>query len=167
VPGFQRRAKWLNFIFPASEAPTVSDPGVRSGDVSLVQQYDGGGFGFQDPASHIIRKVIAVGATGTVDMLETSAEEIFRLVSADVINIAGGGTPTAFLTGISLASLDSCDLATVQLPTTGRPLRFPNLCPIVGPSTRIVAQYLSGDAAQQLSFAIMGFRAPLGTAFSA
>ena len=47
---FSRRARWLNALFPQSVAPANPDPALRSDDVSLVQTYDGGGWGIVEPS---------------------------------------------------------------------------------------------------------------------
>lgn len=45
---FSRRARWLDALFPQSVAPANPDPATRSDDVSLVQSYDGGGWGLAE-----------------------------------------------------------------------------------------------------------------------
>lgn len=58
---FSRRARWLNTLFPQSVAPASADPAVRSDDVSLVQSYDGGGWGISEAVFPAEQDIVADG----------------------------------------------------------------------------------------------------------
>lgn len=49
MAGFARAAEWLRRIFPPSVNPGTRFPDIVSDDVQLVQQYDAGGIGFNNP----------------------------------------------------------------------------------------------------------------------
>jgi len=88
---FSRRARWLQELFPASVAPKVRDPSSVSDDVSLVQQYDGGGVGFPIPT---FPPVTAGPATFTATVPEVGIREFLTTVgiatSTDLILMPTG-----------------------------------------------------------------------------
>jgi hypothetical protein len=165
---FSRRARWLNSLFPASVLPKISDPGVVSDDVNLVQPYDGGGYGFADSSELVTRVTGVVGASGGFVILTTSAEEIFRLISADHVTVAGG-LPDVWM--IVIDNEGGGDSVHITQKIQAQPIGASQILPlqggpvVIGPNMTITTQWTGGDAATQISFGIYGFRAPLGTVF--
>ena len=168
MAGFQRRARWLNALFPASQAPTVTDPAVRSDDVSLVAPYDGGGFGFPNASELCTRTPIpAAAAQGGAIIITTGPDEIFRLMGADVAVIAGS-RPRVWLIVIDNAGAGDAVALTQAFgsPPIGEVDSFPRLLgQVIGPSCTLNGQWINGDVLTQVTFGAYGFRAPLGTSF--
>lgn len=160
---FSRRARWINQLFPQSKAPQVSDPGQLSEDVSLVQPYDGSGWGFQHVTA---RSSIQTGIGTFVNAFETDDNQIFRFLSADALWHAIGLAPSEMvLIMIDLASLSSVNIAKNVIPPSGQPQLHEFLTPIIPPNTRVQFAMIGGDALTQVSWGWQGIMAPLGTVF--
>jgi len=165
---FSRRARWLNILFPASVAPTITDPNVRSDDVSLVADYDGGGFGFSNPSTLCTRSAAqAPSASGGGVLITTGLDEIFRIMALDVITVAGGSPRVWFIaidkegTGESVAITQA-----FGGPAVGEQDNMRNqTATILGPGMTLTFQWINGDVATVVTFGVYGFRAPLGTSF--
>jgi len=162
---FSRRARWLNALFPQSVAPATRDPAQRSDDVSLVQPYDGGGYGYRISAP-VVRTAIQTGALGGIIIINTSQDEVYRIESMDSVMIAGA-RPTVFIIVIDEGSLDSVNISgSILAPGVGASQLMPDLHPtVIGPNMSVNCQWFGGDVLTQLTFGVYGFRAPLGTSF--
>lgn len=163
---FSRRARWLNFLFPASVAPQLTDPGTVSEDVSLTQPYDGGGFSLADVDwFHFITG--PAGAIGSFVVFTIPPGFMFRWMAADGQTLAGV-TPqglfriTATSGGPSSGEIRATDQ--VVIPTGGiiMPLREIRMVP---PSSNINFFYNGGDAATIVIARIYGALVPVGTVF--
>ena len=168
---FSRQATWLRRLFPASVLPTVADPGSVSDDVSLVQPYDGSGWGFPSPSDWCRPTISAVGATGFTLNRVVGPDEVFRILAAHVIIFLGGGSPT-FVgvnvidnegTGDQVFISEILDLAGLGSNVV-YPIRV--YAPIVGPNCHLRLDYLGGDAATAMTLAVYGALAPIGTSFN-
>lgn len=168
---FSRRARWLNQLFPASVAPTIRDPGVRSDDVSLTQPYDGSGWGLPGPNDWVRRMVSVTGPTGSIQILNVGPDQIFRLLSADFVVLVGPNPDFVYLNCIDRAGTgDQIALSLVENPlgagaTLNEPIAFREVKPIVGSSCFLRLDWLGGLGATQLALGIYGVLAPVGTVF--
>ncbi len=163
---FSRRARWLNQLFPQSTAPTQHDPGVRSDDVSLVQPYDGGGIGFQEPTTLIKEFEIPVGIAESIDCLVNGEDVVARIYAMGVLQVSGTDA-TVFMTVISGAGVAIGvavrDLAVAA--TTLLPFVTISDFKILGPSCTLRANTRSGGADSLFRVQIYAAVAPLGTVF--
>lgn len=160
---FSRRARWINQLFPQSKAPQVQDPGLVSDDVSLVQPYDGSGWGF---ALETQRTLALVGPNQFVDAFTVDENEVVRFITADCLWLGLGVAPTEFVAQmIDLTALFGVNIATNVIPPSAQPQQYPNLVPIIPPNTRVQLAAIGGDALTQVTFGWSIIRAPLGTVF--
>ena len=168
---FSRRARWLNTLFPASKAPQVRDPGVVSDDVSLVQQYDAGGYAFQKTDFF---KAFPAQAAGNVDVMETGPDEIIRVLAISAHNIVDP-KPRNFLLWIStVGALSSGAWGTYGNGVyyevgsnimNNDPTAYTNMPPVLPPSTRIQFSYTTGSVLTEVVVTALFIRAPIGTVF--
>jgi len=168
---FSRRARWLNFLFPASVLPQSTDPGLVSDDVSLVQNYDGGGWGFAKPDDFIINSPILDGATGRHIYFTLPVDEYCRLVAMSLAFIGGGGN-----TVIQPDIID--DEGTGNQVFIATPLQvnqgflgpggfesFRNLATHIPPGGQLGVQWLNGAAGTTFTVQAFFARAPVGAVF--
>jgi len=165
---FSRRARWLNTLFPASVAPQVRDPGQRSDDVSLVQPYDGGGYGYQTAPAEWFRSFDnAAAAAGSQVAFIVPENQVYRIIGAHcdpfngvvydeaqiaISNDAGGGGLNCIVS----------DLINPGLFILGFTLT-PGL--VVGPELEVLVRFGGGNGASQAHWNFYGIFAPLGTVF--
>jgi len=172
---FSRRATWLNILFPASVAPQTRDPGQRSDDVSLVQPYDGGGFGFAH-SDHLVVTTGALTAAAVAEgatILTIGPEEIYRIMGAMVTNLDVTTLQMNFLSVIDRGGTgDQMFLADpIQFnaggfnPGESRPFNIYN-ARVLGPDMTVRYDNQVGEVGKQTSYAVFGYLAPVGTAFS-
>jgi len=164
VSQFVRPAKWLRQIFTQSRTE-ASNPSRVSNDVSLVQPYDGGGWGMQEPDSWGIRSVGAVAAAGAVVVITVPAGQIFRLLSLGASHVAGVQPSAWFNVQINGVSFPIVDRVLMNGP--GRMaywagMKYP---PVIAERHVLNFQWTAGDAATQIDSYIIGFLAPAGTVF--
>lgn len=181
--GFSRRARWLNRLFPPSEAPATQDPSTLSDDVSLVQQYDGGGLGFPaSPTNWFLAEVTGpVGIAGSFILLANDDDSLARIFTASVKRIAGGDAAQTWLAIGRVESLGPDPVtASSALGTNGEYKRFGGNTHqsggdlggggdgygILGPGHNLQVHWLAGTAATQLKANVYGVIAPLGTVFT-
>lgn len=163
---FSRRARWLTSLFPASVIPTTSDPDRVSNDVSLVQPYDGGGVGFQEPANFSRRFAIPIGVSNSIDMIVNDEETIFRVYALDLVQLAGEDANV--FVRITSGSGDSVFVAFHDITTVAvkpRPFQVVTDFRILGPGQTLAADTTFGGAASQFTIGVYGVSAPLGTVF--
>lgn len=163
---FSRRARWLNFLFPSSVAPTVTDPDTRSDDVSLTQPYDGGGYaqGIAVPW----HRFISTGpgpAAGVENIFVVPVDEIYRFLAADITLLAGVAGSAAIGVGMVSPGTPGEVKVTPQFIPVGDPRSLELRTPIVGPSSIISVQWTNGDALTEYLVRIYGLSLPLGTVF--
>lgn len=169
MPGFQRRASWLNTLFPASEAPTIQDPGDRSSDVSLVQPYDGGSYGY---VTVNFLHIFPAQAAGNIDVLETGPEEICRVLNISA-NVVAGAQPRPFLLWLATVSPFSNgmfglygDIPVVSAPVLqGSPTLYRDHMPVLPPNCRIQFSYTNGDVLSEVVVTAIFIIAPVGSVF--
>lgn len=164
---FSRRARWLNQLFPASAAPTINDPGVRSDDVSLVQPYDGSGWGVIQPTDFISRTISGIAAQGNVILRTVGANNIIRILAASYEHTAG-----VLPTQVCLEVHDPVAIRSVVISTVPATFAFAVVenpieivCPIILPGHRIDGAWQGGDAATRGIFGLVAVEAPVGTVF--
>lgn len=169
---FSRRARWLDILFPQSVAPRTADPGRLSDDVSLVQPYDGGGFGLgaaDDPDWwHFVISATQASDDFVVFTVETGF--IFRWMLADASVIAGGAVAGRFVIQAQAVPGGGSGVIDVQtrdsVSASGLAVVNTQVPPIVGPFSEIRYVYDSGDAATRVLARIYGVLAPIGTNFN-
>ncbi len=167
---FSRRARWLNTIFPQSVAPATSDPGIRSDDVSLVQQYDAGGFIARKENCFFGADSIA-GAAISTEILTVPDDEIFRLIAGHVFTVIAATPQGAQFVVIDLddptANVASITLLTTVPAVGGGNLSMAVFQPIVlAPGTTLRGTHVGGDANTVTRWRAYGFPAPFGSHFS-
>ena len=165
---FSRRARWLNALFPASTAPQIQDPGSRSDDVSLVQPYDGGGYGFPGSLRPMVSNHLStVGVTGFNLLVETTPEQIFYIGAVAVfsivqdyndliLNIIEQTTPPR--QAIISDNLDLFNAANIFE-------RFNTSVKVMGPNSHLRIDWTSAGTSAQFNATLYGVLAPLGTVF--
>jgi len=158
---FARSAKWLTHIFTPSVTPPSRYPDRFTDDVSLVQPYDGGGWGFAPPESWILVHTSAVIAGATETILTVGAEEIFRLIAASAV-LEAGVAPTVVLLVQAPDAANQVGISNVITPNTAQNIAFSTLIPILGPTHRLQVNWDGGDAATQIRIRVYGCRLPLG-----
>jgi len=164
---FSRRARWLNQLFPASNAPTIRDPGSRSDDVSLTQPYDGSGWGLIQPTDFINRQISGIAASGSVILRTVGDNSIVRLLSASYEHTAG-----VLPTQLCLEVHDPINIRSVVISTVATTFAFTAvenpieiLCPIILPGLRIDGTWQGGDASTRGIFGLVAVEVPIGTVF--
>ena len=169
---FSRRARWLNFIFPASVQPQSQDPGSFSDDVSLVQPYDGGGHGFGDINDMCVRSPILDGITGFQVLRAVSDEQVFRLYSVDVALLAGVANTLFRISMIdNNGTGDQCTMAN-ELTANSAGLNpaesemFDIKTPIIPRGCIMRVEWFFGAVGTTFTIGHVGTLAPLGTVFS-
>jgi len=163
---FSRRARWLNQLFPASVVPQQSDPSVVSDDVSLVQSYDGGGLGFQEPSTLIREFIIPIGVADSIDCIVNGENEVSRIYAIGCRQISGTDA-TVFMTIISGAGVEiGIGFRDVSVATTTRtPFILDSRPLILGPSCTLRGNTLTGGADSLFAVQVYSAQAPLGTVF--
>lgn len=162
---FARRARWLTHIFSPSETPTTRYPAQYSNDVSLTQNYDGGGWGIPDPREMFLNVVsgAAAAARDTI-ILTTGADEIIRLIALSG-HISAGAAPTAANCSIFQPDANiSVGLNNVVALNALIVVGMDGLPPVVPPTCELVASYIGGDVLTVINWRMCFLRLPLGTA---
>jgi len=185
---FSRRARWLQDIFTPSVAPHQQDPSVVSDDVSLVQQYDGGGIGVVEPSFPAQRDGEAVGA-GVPLLIESPEVSIRSYLTAKGININSDmySLPTGLYARFLLLSTNLNDgtSPSTQNFSINQPTGTPGggfqanmthietvignlvtarglMCNILPPGMMIKAHHTGGNASTQIRVGIVWIVAPVG-----
>lgn len=162
---FARRARWLPFLFTPSVAPTTKYPDQYEDLVSLVQNYDGGGWGIPDPREMALSVVSgAAAATRDTVVLIAGPEEIIRLLAMSG-NVGAGAVPTAANVAMFQpdANLTVGINGVVALSATAQ-IGLVNLPPVIPPTWQLVAHYAGGDGLTIVNWRICFLRLPLGSA---
>jgi len=169
---FSRRARWLNTLFPASVLPQSQDPGVRSDDVSLVQQYDGGGWGFPRPDDFVVGSPILDGVTGRHIFFTLPIDEYARLLAVSLAFIGGGGASVVVPdiiddegTGNQVFIATPLQVNTGFLGPGGFE-SFRNLATHIPPGGQFAAQWTNGGVGTTFTVQAYFCRAPVGTVFN-
>jgi len=165
---FSRRARWLNALFPASVLPQTGDPGSVSDDVSLVQQYDGGGWAIPRLEDWFISGLtLPAAASGDTNLLTVPNDSVFRVFAI-----------SCFTVTLAVATVN---VVISQLPLVGGVVVTPNISTlalalgqvnldlnamVVPPGASIRGAHFNGNGTTVLSWAMYGCLAPAGTAFS-
>lgn len=165
MPSFVRPAAWLRQLFTQSRTEH-SNPSRVSAEVSLIQPYDGSGWGIEDPQqwAYSVNTGVSAGAAGTATLVTVGENEIFRLLSLAGENLAGtdpGGWWNQVINAEQYA------LTTRIVMNNGNTAywageRFP---PVLGPGHILQFEWTGGNASTQPRLFIVGIRAPLGTVF--
>jgi len=167
---FSRRARWLNSLFTSSKAPQISDPGTVSDDVSLVQPYDGSGYGISNPRTWVTQSLTdPAGITGQLDILTVPEDSVYRLFAASGFKVVGVN-PFSFLNVIDLISTPNvaCQISPIMqdIVAPDGQFSFDIRNPIVlGPGHTLRIDYIGGSASTVMSYSVFGVLAPIGTVF--
>jgi len=166
---FSRRAKWLNTFFPASKAPQVNDPGTVSDDVSLVQPYDAGGYGFPRTLRAMVSNHIStIGITGFNLLVETDEEQIFYIGAVSIFSLVGDATRIT-LNIIEQTSPPRQAIIADNIVLLNAPLifeTFTSRVKIMGPNSHLRVDWENGQPAFQFNATLYGVLAPVGTCFT-
>ena len=165
---FSRRARWLNVLFPSSVAPRAQDPGRFSDDVSLIQPYDGGGFGLSaaDDGDWWHFALSAVGAADDFVIFTVPDGFIFRWMAGDASTVAGNNPNGNFAVQAITPPFSGAIAASVNVIISGTVVSRQIEIPIVGPFSEIRFEYANGNAATQILARIYGALAPVGSNFN-
>ena len=149
------------------------DPGSVSDDVSLVQPYDAGGYGF--PKTDFFH-LFPAQAAGNVDVMETGPDEVIRVLAISAHNLVDP-KPRPFLLWISrTGSLNSGSFGIYGNGVfyevgsnllSNDPTLYTHHMPVLPPNTRIQFSYTSGSVLTVVGVAALFIRAPIGTVFRA
>jgi len=163
---FARSAKWLTELFTPSVVPTTSFPDRYSRDVSLVQPYDGGGWGIPALADWSKNVTTPAGAGAEFEILRVAEQNIYRLLAIQCFLGAGAVPGIVFPVvtspgGGSTVALDR----TQTLVLNERMAWFPHT-PIIGPDSVLQGFHSGGDVLTVIHWAVYGVEVPLGTSFT-
>lgn len=158
---FARRAGWLTELFTPSVTPPTRFPDQYSNDVSLIQPYDGGGWGMINSEAYITQAANVAGASGTLTIKDIAPENIFRFLSAAVI-LTAGVAPSVVLEIFTIDGSRSQSISSLVTPNGARWTTFDLIPPIIGPNHRIRAPWAGGDAATVITVSLFGPEIPLG-----
>jgi len=164
---FSRRARWLNRLFPASVAPTTTDPAIRSDDVSLVQPYDGSGWGVPNLEDWFFGPFLSpVGITGDTELVAVPEDSVFRVFSISAFTVIAAVAQVqpvvSQLQGVGGVNLyDQLATRTVVAgPTT-----FASRAIVLAPGSFLRGSHFLGNGTTQLSWSVYGCMVPTGTVF--
>lgn len=169
---FSRRARWLNSLFPASVLPQSQDPGEISDDVSLVQNYDGGGWGFPAPDDFIVNSPILDGVTGVHIYFTLPVDEYARLVAMSLGFIGGAGATVVYPNIIDDEGTGNQVFCATPLQVNqgflgpGGFESFRNLATHVPPGGQMRVEWINGAVGTTFTVQLYTCRAPLGTVFA-
>lgn len=160
---FSRPAPWLRQLF-TPQTTSQPNPDQISGDVSLIQPYDGGGFALWDPGQWIVTQTGAAGASGTVTLVDLPVGEIMRILALEVLITAGAVARcrAAFVAPSGGEVTVSPDFTT---PGTGLRFNIPIGSPICPPDHNFTAAWSGGDGATVPVFSAIICRVPIGSVF--
>jgi len=156
---FSRPAPWLRQLFTPSHT-TQPNPGELSGDVSLVQPYDGSGWPLFDPGEWDIATQSSVAIASTTALVTAGALEVVRILAASV-RLDAGVAPVCHLQGENSVVFGE-DVTAVG---GSEQIHVPSNCPILGPTHVLYGRHHTGDAATQVTWVVYYVRAPIGTVF--
>lgn len=165
--GFSRPAAWLRQLFTYSGAGGARDPNSLSNDVSLVQPYDGSGWGFHPPAETIFQYDSSVGAT-TDTVIFTVPATMVRRVLALSFDLLAGAAPAAVYLFASIPAVAGQNVQITQSLQTlisGRVESPDHHSPIILPGIEVHILVSTGNASTQVRCNMMAVEAPLGTVF--
>lgn len=167
---FSRRARWLNVLFPQSKAPVVTDPFRRSDEVSLVQPYDGGGFGFPNSPAGFFFHATGGTASGTLAMVNTTEEQVFLILAGHIFQTVAPNNPTASLnirdvTSTPNRAVNIGDQGLIPGLNLGNFTFGLNRAVVMGPEMRLTVDWFGGAAGTLVDTTVYGVLAPLGTVF--
>lgn len=158
---FVRPAPWLERLFTASRTehlhPNSVDPVV-----SLVQPYDGSGWGISAPGQWVISQVSEVAQAARSQDIETVPEDQVCRILAASVGLTAGVAPQCNLQVVGTGTVVS--LGGFVTATNENPV-LPVNTPIIGPGHIIRGRHSGGDAATVVTWYLYRVFAPLGTVF--
>ena len=185
---FSRRARWLKQLFTPSVSPATQDPTQRSDDVSLVQQYDGGGLAIADTIFPVIHDASGapleirepeisirdfqskVGITTVSDLFNLGDDLVARIWAANFTLTAGIGAEINYLTVTAPTGSGVGNHLWVfsnpfnNVTSPGDQRRFIH-DPILPPGMQMNFFSTGGDASSSGRLTIAMIVAPVGTVF--
>lgn len=166
---FSRRARWLNVLFPASVAPAKQAPGDLSNDVSLVQQYDGGGWIIPDRSTWFRGPFLSPTAiAGETPLLTVSRDEVFRLFSVHVFTVVGQTAHVSLVVSPEPAQggvVLTPEYTTAAIGIGGQALEL-NRPIVVPPGAHLYGAHFLGNTLTIISWSLYGCLAPAGSVFN-
>jgi len=169
MSSFVRPADWLRQLFTQSRTEP-SNPSRVSEDVSLVQPFDGSGWGMVMPDQIVSETPNPAAASGVLLLRTTGKRNIGRILAASV-ELFAGVTPGHIGISMRLAGAmgvnDEVGIA-VPLTTFGGAIMkngFNITSPIIPPDFEVLGTWAGGDAATVLIFQLALVEVPLGTVF--
>lgn len=161
--GFARLSPWLRQLFTPSEG-VPPDPVKLSTDVSLVANYDGGGYPIPNPESWFIGPISTPASVNTsVNIATVGPDEIVRILAVSVL-LGAGAAPTAHLNIIAGGALLGMPISATLTPDTDQ-RAMDIFCPIAGPNMILRGLHFGGDVLTITEWRVLIVRAPLGTVF--
>lgn len=162
---FSRRAKWLNALFPASVAPQLTDPDRVSDDVSLIQSYDGSGWGIPN-RNDWFHLADLTGIAGSVEIFRVPDDFVFRLFAAQCLQVVGPGPQVQLFVKDLQSTPNQATSLTSFFALTVNNLNLPlQTALVIGPGMSITGDDFNGGAGSIVRFTIYGCLAPVGTVF--
>jgi len=166
---FTKPAPWLRRFFIPSGVD-FREPGQVSNDVSLVQPYDGGSYPEMAGVEKVFTVTSAAGANTYTDLFTLTNEQIARLVSVSMANVAGGASGAMLVTDDGSTPEAPCSVyagafANSQQTLDGSIRAIPILAPIIGPGMRVRLRVTGGDASTQVIANWLVYIVPVGSVF--
>lgn len=161
---FVRPAAWLRRLFLQSRTKHIN-PSRVSNEVSLVQAYDGGGWGMVPGTDWGVTVDSAVAAAGSTSILTVGEDEIFRLLGI-CVSLLAAAAPTLAIARVQIAVSNEAIAVSETLVTVDTELRaLPGIStPILPPRSILTGKHSGGDATTKVQWAVLGLRLPLGSA---
>ena len=158
---FVRPAAWLRQLFTQSSNQYVN-PSQVSNDVSLVQPYDGSGWGLPDPGQMIKQATSGVGSPTEILVYTVPANRIARLLALSIQRIASTDYTRAYFS----AELGGMRVGVSSIiATVGVDLGLQVYCPVLPPGAILRGQASGGAAGSTIKCTALVVEVPIGTVF--
>ncbi len=162
MTSFVRPAAWLRQLFIQSRTEHVN-PSRVSDDVSLVQPYDGSGWGIPDPANWAREATSGVGISATTTIYTVPVNRVARILAVGVHWVAGAtfNSHLRVQSGTDIIAVSN----DVTVPITGENIGYDVRTPVMGPGHVLSARHTGGDASSQAVYSLYYVECPIGTVF--
>jgi len=158
---FARPAGWLRQLFTQSQT-AQPNPTILSNDVSLVQPYDGSGWGLWDPGQWIANVTSATIAADNTAIMTCPVGNIRRILAVSA-QVTAGVAPAVYL-WVS-AQAGEVGVGDVFAAIANRFVSLDCKIPILGPGHVLTGNHTGGDAATIVNYRCYFVQAPLGAVF--
>ena len=158
---FVRPAAWLRQLFTQSRTEYVN-PSTVSQDVSLVQPYDGSGWGIPDPGQMIKQADSGTGSPISVVVYTVPVNRIARLLGLSIERIVSTDyTRTWF--SVTLGGM-KVGISSVS-PSVDLSLGLQVYCPVLPPGAILSGEAAGGGAGSGIQATALIVECPIGTVF--